>query len=146
MTLLLPALALRAFLGVSPIGTARRTVSHLSVLELCPLNSPRYRASLHSPPEQQSRVHMMAASFCALLTALLPMFVSAGLSSPHSCISGDEKATGSFSLSEGGRKRLRYVALAALLQRRGFSPFSLNSPTKRSPLATNTHAAVYEMS
>jgi hypothetical protein len=94
VTLLLPALALRAVLGVSPIGTERRTVSYLSVLELRPLLSPCCCASLASPPEQQSRVHMMSASFCALLTALLPMFVSAGLSSPHSCISGDEKAHG----------------------------------------------------
>jgi hypothetical protein len=94
MTLLLPALALRAFLGVSPIGTARRTVSHLSVLELCPLNSPRYRASLHSPPEQQPRVHMPAASFRALLTTLLLLLVVAGLSGRHSCFGVVEKAYG----------------------------------------------------
>ena len=82
MTLLLPTLALRAFLGVSPIGTERRMVSYVSVLELRPLLSPCCCASLASPLLQQSRVHMMAASFCAFLTALLPMFVSAGLSSP----------------------------------------------------------------
>ena len=35
--LLLPTQALRAFLGVSPIGTERHIVSSLSVLELCPL-------------------------------------------------------------------------------------------------------------
>ncbi len=36
--LLLPTMALRAFLEVPFVGTARRTVSHHSVLELCSLN------------------------------------------------------------------------------------------------------------
>ena len=92
MTLLLPTLALRAFLGVFPIGTGRRAVSCISVLELCPLLSPRCCVSLASPPEQQPRVHIPAARFRALLTALLLLFVVAGLNSRHSCISGVEKA------------------------------------------------------
>ena len=94
MTLLLPALALRAFLGVSPIGTERRAVSYLSVLELRPLLSPCCCASLASPPEQQSRVHMMSASFCALLTALLLPVVVADLSSRHSCMGDVQEAHG----------------------------------------------------
>ena len=61
--LLLHTQALRAFLGVSPIGTERRMVSYLSVLELRPVFSPCCCASLASLLEQQSRVHIMAASF-----------------------------------------------------------------------------------
>ena len=91
MTLLLPTLALRAFLGVFPIGTGRRAVSCMSVLELCPLLSPRCCVSLASPPEQQPRLHIPAVRFRALLTSLLLLYVVAGLSSPHGCISGVEK-------------------------------------------------------
>jgi len=92
VTLLLPTLPLRAFLGVSPIGTGRRAVSHLSVLELCPLLSPRCCVSLASPPEQQPLMRMPAASFCALPTALLLPVVLADLSSHHDCVDGTEKA------------------------------------------------------
>ena len=92
VTLLLPALALRAFLGVSPIGTERRAVSYLSVLELRPLLSPCCCASLASPPEQQVHMQMMAASFCALLTAPLLLAVPADPNSHHSCVDGVEKA------------------------------------------------------
>ena len=99
VTLLLPALALRAFLGVSPIGTERRAVSYLSVLELRPLLSPCCCASLASPPEQQSRVHMMSASFCALLTALLLLAVVAELSDRHGCLSRGEKADSKLKLT-----------------------------------------------
>ena len=90
--LLLPTQALRAFLGVSPIRTERRIVSSLSVLELCPLLSPRWCASLASPPEQQPHVHTPAASFCAFLTVLPPLSVPGHLTSHHSCIGGVEKA------------------------------------------------------
>ena len=90
--LLLIALALRAFLGVSPIGTERHIVSSLSVVELCPLLSPRCCASLASPLEQQPHMHTPAASFCALLTALPLLFVPEHLSSHYSCIGGVEKA------------------------------------------------------
>ena len=92
VTLLLPTLALRAFLGVFPIGTERRIVGSLSVLELCPLLSPRCCASLASPPEQQPHIHTPAASFCALLTALLLLYVVAGLGTRRSCIGGIKKA------------------------------------------------------
>jgi hypothetical protein len=92
VTLLLPALALRAFLGVSPIGTERRAVSYLSVLELRPLLSPCCCASLASPPEQQLHMQMMAASFCARLTTPLLLAVLADLSSHHGCVDGVEKA------------------------------------------------------
>ena len=90
--LLLHTQALRAFLGVSPIGTERHIVSSLSVLELCPLLSPRCCASLTSPPEQQPHMHTLAASFCALLTALPLLFVPGHLSIHHDCIGGIEKA------------------------------------------------------
>ena len=92
VTLLLPTLALRAFLGVSPIGTERRAVSYLSVLEMRPLLSPCCCASLASPPEQQVHMQMMAASFCALLTAPLLLAVPADPSSHHGCVDGVEKA------------------------------------------------------
>ena len=92
VTLLLPTLALRAFLGVFPIGTERRIVGSLSVLELCPLLSPRCCASLANPLEQQPHMHTPAASFCALLTTLPLLFVPGHLSSHHGCIGGIEKA------------------------------------------------------
>ena len=90
--LLLPTQALRAFLGVFPIGTERHIASSLSVLELWPLNSPRCRPSLTSPLEQQPHMHTPAASFRALLTALPLLFVPGHLSSHHGCIGGVEKA------------------------------------------------------
>ena len=37
-------------------------------------------------------MHMPAVSFCAVLTVLPLMFVLAGFSSHHGCISGGEKA------------------------------------------------------
>ena len=49
--------------------------SYVSVLELRPLLSPCCCASLASPLLQQSRVQMMAASFCAFLTALVQPFM-----------------------------------------------------------------------
>ena len=90
--LLLPTRALRAFLGVSSIGTERRIVSSLSVFELCPLLSPRYHASLANPLEQQPHMHMPAVSFCAFLTVLPLLFVLACFSNHHGCIGGGEKA------------------------------------------------------
>ena len=45
-----------------------------------------------SPPEQQPHIHTPAASFCAVLTALLPLSVPGHLSSHHRCIDGVEKA------------------------------------------------------
>ena len=90
--LLLPTQALRAFLGVSTIGTERHIASSLSVLELWPLNSPRCRPSLASPLEQQPHMHTPAASFRALLTTLLLLLVVAGLSGRHSCFGVVEKA------------------------------------------------------